>query len=134
MPSFAVLLGTAKILGKRHATSQAYEQALKPTTHEPRAEDVPLGSPWEPRAATPAGSGDEMDIDPASDPMDVDPDVDDNLSAFSTDSQSPDTDKPDNTLANATLFMRNAIWWREVCEAIADGDTGRVWEILKVSE
>lgn len=39
----------------------------------------------------------------------------------------------DTTLANMTLFMRDAIWWREMCRAIAEGDTGRVWEILKVN-
>ncbi|KAF8163196.1 hypothetical protein B0H34DRAFT_794930 [Crassisporium funariophilum] len=38
----------------------------------------------------------------------------------------------DTTLANSILFMQNAIWWREVCKAIAQGDPARVWEILKV--
>ncbi|KAJ3515928.1 hypothetical protein NLJ89_g1460 [Agrocybe chaxingu] len=37
----------------------------------------------------------------------------------------------DITLANSVLFIRNAIWWREVCRAIAEGDTGRVWEVMK---
>ncbi|KAF8810192.1 hypothetical protein BYT27DRAFT_7011859, partial [Phlegmacium glaucopus] len=38
----------------------------------------------------------------------------------------------DTTLANSILFIRNAIWWREVCTAVAEGDSGRVWEIMKV--
>ena len=42
-------------------------------------------------------------------------------------------DEVDTTLANSILFIRNAIWWREVCTAVAEGDSGRVWEILKVS-
>ena len=141
MPSFTVLVGTAKVLGKRHATSKAYEQAIKPTEHEPAAEDVPLGSPWQPQHAAAVDTDDNtMDVDAdrdaaSSDAMDVDqdgPDLEDNLSAFSNDSQCPGADQPDVTLANSTLFIRNSIWWREVCEAIADGDTGRVWEILKV--
>lgn len=37
----------------------------------------------------------------------------------------------DLTLANATLFMHNGIWWREVCTAIAQGDPGQVWEVMK---
>jgi hypothetical protein len=40
---------------------------------------------------------------------------------------------PDVTLANGILFIRNATWWLEMCRAVAMGDTGRVWEILKVS-
>lgn len=29
--------------------------------------------------------------------------------------------------------MRNAIWWLEYDTAVKKGDTGRIWEILKVS-
>jgi hypothetical protein len=53
----------------------------------------------------------------------------DTLSDLSGNADSPDGDV---TLANATLFIRNAIWWREMCKAVATGDTGRIWEILKV--
>ncbi|KIJ57445.1 hypothetical protein HYDPIDRAFT_74694, partial [Hydnomerulius pinastri MD-312] len=38
----------------------------------------------------------------------------------------------DDTLANSILLIQDAIRWREVCRAIAVGDTGRVWEVLKV--
>ena len=44
----------------------------------------------------------------------------------------PPSEDGDLTLANATLFMRDGIWWREVCTAIALGDPGRVWEVMKV--
>jgi len=40
----------------------------------------------------------------------------------------------DLTLANSISFIRNAIWWREMCRAVAEGDPGCVWEILKVYE
>lgn len=56
----------------------------------------------------------------------------DKLSEMSVESEHDE--EPDITLANATLFIRDALWWREVCDAIATGDTGRVWEVLKVSK
>ncbi|TCD67611.1 hypothetical protein EIP91_012176, partial [Steccherinum ochraceum] len=54
----------------------------------------------------------------------------DTLSELSFTSSS--TEEPDVTLANSVLFMRNAIWWREECEAVTQGDAERIWEILKV--
>jgi hypothetical protein len=38
----------------------------------------------------------------------------------------------DHVLQNAILFLRDSIWWTEFCYAVAEGDTGRVFEILKV--
>jgi G:T-mismatch repair DNA endonuclease (very short patch repair protein) len=66
---------------------------------------------------------------------DVDADMSDGLSEYSLKSQDDPLDgreRPDVTLANGILFIRNAIWWLEVCRAVAMGDTGRVWEIMKV--
>ena len=34
------------------------------------------------------------------------------------------SDEVDTALANSILFIRNAIWWREVCTAVAEGDSG----------
>jgi hypothetical protein len=39
---------------------------------------------------------------------------------------------PDIGLANAIVFIRDAIWWIEACRAVAVGDAGRVLEIFKV--
>jgi hypothetical protein len=59
--------------------------------------------------------------------------AEDALSEYSMEEESlPSAAKPDCTLANGILFIRNAIWWLEMCRAVAMGDTGRVWEILKV--
>jgi hypothetical protein len=55
----------------------------------------------------------------------------DALSDLSGPTDTPDSDM---TLANMTLFIRNAIWWREMCKAVAEGDTGHIWEILKVGK
>ncbi|THH27969.1 hypothetical protein EUX98_g6231 [Antrodiella citrinella] len=35
-------------------------------------------------------------------------------------------------LANSIILMRDGIWFMEVCRAVALGDIGRVWEVLKV--
>lgn len=38
----------------------------------------------------------------------------------------------DRVLSNSVGFMRDALLSREVAEAVADGDVGRVYEVLKV--
>ena len=37
-------------------------------------------------------------------------------------------------LANSILMMHDGILFLEVCQAVASGDIGRVWEVLKVRE
>lgn len=37
-------------------------------------------------------------------------------------------------LANSILLVRDGIWWLEFCRAVSIGDTGRVWEVLKVGD
>ena len=39
----------------------------------------------------------------------------------------------DRQMANLTLRMRDSLWYYELCHAIADGDIGRVLEIIKVT-
>lgn len=41
--------------------------------------------------------------------------------------------KGDHQMANLVLRMRDGLWYYELCHAIIDGDTGRVSEIIKVS-
>ena len=40
----------------------------------------------------------------------------------------------DKALANSILLMRDGLWLLEACHAVATGDIGHVWEILKVSK
>lgn len=40
--------------------------------------------------------------------------------------------KGDWPLANSILLVRDGLWFLEYCRAVASGDTGRIWEILKV--
>lgn len=39
----------------------------------------------------------------------------------------------DWALANSILLIRDGILFLEACGAVAGGDTGRVWEVLKVN-
>ena len=38
----------------------------------------------------------------------------------------------DKCLANNIAFMRVTLWYLELCAATAEGDIGRVFEIIKV--
>jgi len=40
--------------------------------------------------------------------------------------------KGDRQMANLVLRMRDGFWYHELCQAIVDGDIGRVSEIIKV--
>ncbi|KAF5337723.1 hypothetical protein D9611_014522 [Ephemerocybe angulata] len=40
--------------------------------------------------------------------------------------------EPDESLANTINFMRATFWYLEVCAAIAEGDIGRVFEVIKL--
>lgn len=130
LPSFEDLLSEAQVLAGRHATTRAFSQAHDPATGARTADSVPYGSPK--NYGTPTD-----DVHPVVSPQDVHEDdaMEDCLSDLTVEEKEERTDnlRPDVTLANATLFIRNAIWWREECQAVAEGDTGRVWEILKVS-
>ncbi|KAM6491642.1 hypothetical protein JOM56_012886, partial [Amanita muscaria] len=111
IPSFDSLVNAAHLLLRRHATTQAHERALRPT--EDNLNPPPIGSAWTQERSDHNAENDENSLPPLDLPCSTREDA-------------------DITLANTTLFMRNAIWWREMCTAVALGDTGRVWEILKI--
>ncbi|KAF8056184.1 hypothetical protein FPV67DRAFT_1731334 [Lyophyllum atratum] len=122
LPSFEALIDAARMLVKRHATTDAFRRAHKPEADHP--DTVPLGSPWtRPSAQT---ETETVDVEMVSGE-----DETDHLSDMSAPEPESFSDA-DITLANSILFIRNAIWWREMCRAVARGDTGRIWEILKI--
>lgn len=117
MPSFEELENIASDMSQAHATTQAFTRARYPTyAHPPRA---PPGRAWTHETAY------------NNRPKDSDIVMQDPSNVEELPVPPPPTDA-DLTLANSTLFIRNGIWWREVCSAVAEGDPGRVWEILKV--
>ncbi|KAF8965633.1 hypothetical protein BDZ97DRAFT_1658861 [Flammula alnicola] len=121
LPSFDELRDTARILVNHHATTQAYNRACYPgEDREHGAHDfAPTGKPWIP-PHDPEQEENE-DIEMACDDNEPEPLP-----------EPPSREDGDFTLANSALFMRDAIWWKEVCKAVAEGDPGRVWEILKI--
>jgi hypothetical protein len=70
------------------------------------------------------------DTDPESDDVSMSETVSDEES---TEPKPVQTFQGDWPLANSIMLMRNRILFLEVCQAIATGDAGRVWEVLKVS-
>ncbi|KAG6893874.1 hypothetical protein C0992_008316 [Termitomyces sp. T32_za158] len=115
LPTFKELFIDAGVLAHCHATTKAFRAAHKPNENNP--DKVPRGSPWIDRQT----GENKMDFD---DPMEGLPDI-----FIETNLQSPDADI---TLANATLFMRNAIWWREMCHAIIKGDSQRQKAFMRI--
>ncbi|KAH7914696.1 hypothetical protein BJ138DRAFT_1079047 [Hygrophoropsis aurantiaca] len=123
IPDFESLCSNGQTLARRHATTQAFERAHKPEENHP--DNVPLGSPW-----THGDNHDDVEMENPGDMSDQI--VFDGVDALSDLSDYEDHPMADISLGNTTLFMRNGIWWREMCESIAQGDTGRVWEIMKI--
>ncbi|RXW17874.1 hypothetical protein EST38_g7988 [Candolleomyces aberdarensis] len=122
LPKFDDLVAIADSLAKNHATTQAYELSKKPGAEPPP--NTPAGSPWLPKHNEEAM--DTTPEQPSSNDMfdDIDLPLPDEVGA--------DDVAGDTTLANTILFLRDAIWWREVCLAVAEGDTGRVLEMFKI--
>ncbi|KAG6836416.1 hypothetical protein H0H93_008157 [Arthromyces matolae] len=123
LPSFRSLLDIASRLARRHSTTRAYQRALHPLPDDP--DPIPLGSPWTPSTES-HNAVDDQEM------MDGDDEQSENLSEFSACDGPASAETADITLGNSILFIRNAIWWREVSRAVARGDTGRIWEILKI--
>ncbi|KAG5634356.1 hypothetical protein H0H81_002264 [Sphagnurus paluster] len=129
LPEFHELLDIAKKLARRHATTKAFRAAHNPNDKNP--DPVPNGSPWLPPTQPLAVPQENWAENIA--PIRVMDDQKSNaLPDMFENSQTRTSPLGDVTLANTTLFIRDAIWWHEMCRAVAEGDTGRVWEILKI--
>lgn len=115
LPTLSFLEEKARTLARRHTTTKAWDRVMHPIHgHET---SIPHGTEWptEPIPTNDNGGNDEQS---------------DEVSEYSTEER---TETQDTTLANSILFLRNAIWWFEFDAAIRKGDTGRMYEIMKVS-
>lgn len=130
VPTFDSLVNAAYLLARRHATTQAHERALRPT--EDNLNPPPLGSVWIREQSEDNVMGDKSEDGYKNDKDTHMDDSDNENELLPLNLPSTTGEDADITLANTTLFIRNAIWWREMCTAVASGDTGRVWEILKI--
>lgn len=124
LPSFEELETIAEVLSQQYATTQAYNRACFPS--ETQTSLVPEGSPWTVTSSTDVVMG-EISTSESANVI-----ATEDVSTTNELPLPPKCNNGDLTLANSTLFIRNAIWWREVCVAVAVGDPGRVWEIMKV--
>lgn len=100
-------------LHRTYATTAAIYNALNDTTIDSRwTRAVPLGKEWveKPKNST--------SLDPNAEEKEED--------------RNGRHEKGDRVLANSITLMRDALLEREVNYAIAEGDAGRVYEIMKV--
>ncbi|KAF9233098.1 hypothetical protein BU15DRAFT_80456 [Melanogaster broomeanus] len=122
IPSFEDLHDIAHLLARCHGTTKAYQCARDLARDPDHPDRVPRGSSW-PHAGASASHSQEDGTGT---------DVDDDSGSDMSTALDEDSLEKDEVLANVTLFIRCALWWREACRAIAVGDPGRVWEILKL--
>lgn len=113
LPDIHTIETAAHTLHHMYSSTRAMHCALSDTTKSTSwTATVPLGSRWTPHTSNPTSA------------------------APSQSTKQPDTagrnKKGDRVLSNTIGFMRDAILSREVSYAIAEGDAGRVYEIMKV--
>lgn len=109
LPTFDALVQVAYSLVCQHATTQAYEHARRPS--ENNLNPPPIGSAWTRRRV----ENDDVEIsdgDLESEAGDEKASNDENEHITPLDWPSTTQTGADITLANATLFIRNGIWWR----------------------
>ncbi|KAJ3511541.1 hypothetical protein NMY22_g15614 [Coprinellus aureogranulatus] len=112
LPSLAELEKVATGLHHAYTTTHAIYNVLADTTAKSRwTESVPLGSEWVPPTSNPT-------------------------TAKAASATKPSTNgrhaNGDRVLANSMTFMRDALLSREISYAMAEGDAGRVYEIMKM--
>ncbi|KAF9022260.1 hypothetical protein BDZ89DRAFT_1137427 [Hymenopellis radicata] len=146
LPSLDDLLRHADLLVKRYMSTAAYNTALSSERVEraPSTFKFPLGPVWVPpaEAAAPADVGETEATASASAAPTAS-----STAAPAASSTVPEEDTPgikihveekgftgDRVLANSILFCRDFLWWLEVSYAVADGDIGRVMEVLKLGK
>lgn len=120
LPTLADIRSIAQKLACQYATSQAYQQSLE--------DPVKLGERGVPFAVPPSAPLESL----------INEQERDKHRSEQTDPEAePQTDseafKGDWALANSVLLMRDGLLFLEACSAVATGDIGRVWEVLKVS-
>jgi hypothetical protein len=137
LPTGNALLLQAGTLMDCYTSQDAYEQALS------RAESVdapgPMKVPFGPLSTGSGHSASRGETNTeVSENVDV-PDSQDNPPPLRTENlprahQETDKFDGDRVLANSILFLQDFRWWIELAYAVPDGDIGRVFEILKVTD
>ncbi|KAK7012556.1 hypothetical protein R3P38DRAFT_3324130 [Favolaschia claudopus] len=160
LPTLDELLLHAAVLRQRYASQSAYNQSLSKAEYEANTHSqIPTGTAWiGSSTSAPAVTPSTPDETPAPATEQPFPSVDDTAQRMVIDATAEQTgaqfDKElaasvkskkvaethaeeenfdgDRVLSNSILFMMEFGWWVELNYAIAEGDIGRVLEILKV--
>ncbi|KAA1474511.1 hypothetical protein DENSPDRAFT_781882 [Dentipellis sp. KUC8613] len=115
LPTIDELLAIAQLLSDRYSTHRAYEQALVGPVDD-------QGSPSaDVEMSTPTAPSDDNDHSGA-----------EHTRQTNSEAASGPIFRGDWALANSIILVRDGIWFLEACHAIAGGDIGRAWEILKL--
>ncbi|KAJ7685894.1 hypothetical protein B0H17DRAFT_1204590 [Mycena rosella] len=157
VPDVESLRESARVLFRRYASQEAYNQALSEELTDSASEEmkIPRGTPW----TQPVDNSQSERADDAYGDAEPDDDteavvVDDlaenaGLEEFFEDAESDSRTKKgkkqkkgkhieapgfsgDRGMANGILFLQDMGWWVIAAHAVPDGEVGRLWEILKV--
>jgi hypothetical protein len=120
----------ARSLYQNYSTTRAVHRALNTTPGQTNdwSDFVPLGSPWSPPPINHTSVGNTTKSRRKQSTQTKRANA---STANTTKSISPPFEG-DRTLAKSITVMRDLIWQRELAYAVAEGDVGRVYEILKV--
>ncbi|KAI0040471.1 hypothetical protein FA95DRAFT_1502810 [Auriscalpium vulgare] len=136
LPTIEALLNVAEKLYKAYSTTDAYQYAKKSleelATKYPDA-SFAVGPRWD--GAQRQSRSEELSREPG--PQSDCDDDDDSQSASSASSSGFGSTVDggatgDSVLANEILLKRDGIWFMEACRAVACGEIGCYWEVLKV--
>ncbi|KAF6759280.1 hypothetical protein DFP72DRAFT_961391 [Ephemerocybe angulata] len=112
VPGIEELEKIAQHLHRTYTSTRAIYEALDDTTKKSRwTASVPCGSAWIPKAANPTSQSEKATPTP------------------DTNGRHPNGDR---VLANSIALMRDTVLAREMSYAIAEGDAGRVYEVMKM--
>ncbi|KAJ7776977.1 hypothetical protein DFH07DRAFT_865690 [Mycena maculata] len=142
LPTLEALLENASLLTDRYVSQAATEHALdtREATSNEYDNQVPEGSPWVPKRSV-------AQPDPTTDDEDTMPglvEIEDPAPPVDAPEEEKEKDEGpkhhqeipgftgDRVLRNSEIFMMEFGWWVEMALAVAEGDIGRVWEILKI--
>lgn len=152
LPTMDSILDDADILVQRYGTYQAFRRALQPPMEEPTIYDVPVGPVWQDQHTRMPHSTNEsatlqttmaqadadetmlVDEQESTEAVPVDEETYTSTSVAAAAETTDETFEGDWPLANSILLIVCGVMFLEAQLAVRIGDTGRVWEIIKVSE
>lgn len=142
LPTLDELRQVAKVLHSRYSSLSSYHHAIRGVRFG-SAVDVPEGRPWSKpqwlieKEAKEKEAKEKEEREKAANAKEKDKQTGKSANRARAKKKEAEPDKPpfrgDRALAQSKRFILDVILSREVSEAVASGDIGRVWEVFKVS-